>query len=111
MAPPCPRLVGNPFFFFRPRSRPLAAPPSGAGSDPRRSRAFHLSVDFATRTGNCRPRTLSAGTRLRSQLHEVVGVAFVVPEVHVVNLAVPAVAAEPMNRKAARPALEGRTFL
>ena len=48
---------------------------------------------------------------LRSQLHEVVGVALVMPEVHIINLAVPAVAAEPMHLKAARPALEGRTFL
>ncbi len=48
---------------------------------------------------------------LRPQLHEVVGVALEVPEVHVVDLAVPAVAAEPVDLKAARPALEGRTFL
>ena len=32
-------------------------------------------------------------------------------EVHVVDLAVPAVAAESVNNKAARPALEGRAFL
>ena len=48
---------------------------------------------------------------LRPQLHEVVGVALEVAEVHVVDLAVPAVAAESVNNKAARPALEGRTFL
>ena len=36
---------------------------------------------------------------------------FKMPEVHVVDLAVPAVAAEPVDLKAARPALEGRTFL
>ena len=48
---------------------------------------------------------------LRPQLHEVVGVALEVPEVHVVDLAVPAVATESMHNKAARPALEGRTFL
>ena len=36
---------------------------------------------------------------------------FKVPEVHVVDLPVPAVAAEPMHNEAARPALEGRTFL
>ena len=33
------------------------------------------------------------------------------PEVHIINLAVPAVAAEPMHLKAARPALEGRALL
>ena len=48
---------------------------------------------------------------LRPQLHEVVGVALEVAEVHVVDLPVPAVAAEPMHNEAARPALEGRTFL
>ncbi len=48
---------------------------------------------------------------LRPQLHEVVGVALEVAEVHVVNCAVPAVAAEPMHNEAARPALEGRAFL
>ena len=48
---------------------------------------------------------------LRPQLREVVGVALEVPEVHVVNLPVPAVATKSMNNKAARPALEGRAFL
>jgi len=48
---------------------------------------------------------------LRPQLHEVVGVALEVAEVHVVNLPVPAVASEPVNNKATRPALEGRAFL
>ena len=48
---------------------------------------------------------------LRPQLHEVVGVALEVPEVHVVDLPVPAVATESMHNKAARPALEGRAFL
>ena len=33
------------------------------------------------------------------------------PEVHIINLAVPAVAAEPVDLKAARPALQRRTFL
>ena len=56
-------------------------------------------------------RILFRRHELRSQLHKVVGVAFVVPEVHVVDLAVPAVATEPMHLKATRPALQRRTFL
>ena len=56
-------------------------------------------------------RILFGRHELRSQLHEVVGVALVMPEVHVVDLAVPAVAAEPVDLKAARPALEGRALL
>ena len=48
---------------------------------------------------------------LRPQLHEVVGVALEVSEVHVVNCAVPSMATKSMHDKAARPALEGRTFL
>ena len=39
------------------------------------------------------------------QLHEVVGVALEVPEVHVVDLPVPAVASESMNNKAAAATL------
>ena len=56
-------------------------------------------------------RILIRRHELRSQLQEVVGMTFKVPEVHIIDLAVPAVAAEPMHLKAARPALEGRTFL
>ena len=48
---------------------------------------------------------------LRPQLREVVGVALEVPEVHVVDLPVPAVATKSMDDKATRPALEGRAFL
>ena len=36
---------------------------------------------------------------------------FKMPEVHVVDLAVPAVATEPMDGEATRPALEGRALL